>query len=169
VLALLALWRHDAQHAAGTAFTATMNSKHQLFAWLGWSPEPVTELFTKLTLNFPGALPGKAVVPRVVEALEEYGVEPDNTIYGQSLCSDEINNDKGFLAASMVDHWGHMFPLGGIGGAPFVGKTGFAAFSHHVPENGNVVLLFGPHVGISPDGEHCRVQPVGLRPDSLRL
>merc|ERR1712217_87661 len=45
------------------------------------------------------------------------------------------------------------FPVGGIGGAPYVGKTGFFAFSHHVPENGNVLVLFGPHVGITDTGE----------------
>ena len=38
--------------------------------------------------------------------------------------------------------------MGGIGGAPFVGKTGFAAFSHHVPDDGHVLILFGPHVGV---------------------
>jgi hypothetical protein len=43
--------------------------------------------------------------------------------------------------------------MGGIGGAPFGGKTGFTAFSHHVPDNGNIVLLYGPHVGISEEGE----------------
>merc|ERR1712039_624623 len=43
--------------------------------------------------------------------------------------------------------------MGGISGAPFVGKTGFAAFSHHVPANGHVVVLFGPHIGFSPEGE----------------
>merc|ERR1711920_1216308 len=43
--------------------------------------------------------------------------------------------------------------MGGIGGAPFVGKTGFGAFSHHVPDDGNVFILFGPHIGFSPSGE----------------
>ena len=63
-----------------------------------------------------------------------FGLTPQNTIYGQSICPDEINNEKGDLASMMGDYWGECFPLGGIGGAPFVGKTGFAAFSHHVPE-----------------------------------
>jgi hypothetical protein len=34
-----------------------------------------------------------------------------------------------------------------------VGKTGFTAFSHHVPDDGHVVILFGPHVAISEAGE----------------
>jgi len=34
-----------------------------------------------------------------------------------------------------------------------VGKTGFGAFSHHVPDNGNVLIVFGPHIGFGMDGE----------------
>lgn len=49
--------------------------------------------------------------------------------------------------------WGHVFNLGGIGGIPFVGKTGFTAFSHHVPDNGNLFILYGPNIGVSPQGE----------------
>lgn len=43
--------------------------------------------------------------------------------------------------------------MGGIGGAPFVGKTGFMAFSHHVPDDGHILILFGPHIGFSPNAE----------------
>ena len=60
------------------------------------------------------------------------------------------------MAKLFAQYWGFngtYFPLGGIGGAPFVGKTGFGAFSGHVPDNGNVILLFGPHIGISKDGQ----------------
>jgi hypothetical protein len=43
--------------------------------------------------------------------------------------------------------------MSGLGGLPFCGKTGWGAFSSHVPTNGNVVILFAPHVGISKDGK----------------
>merc|ERR1712008_70265 len=39
------------------------------------------------------------------------------------------------------------------GGIPFVGKTGFTAFSHHVPDNGNLLVVYAPNIGISPNGE----------------
>ena len=81
------------------------------------------------------------------------GLTAENTIYGQSICPDEINNEKGDLATLMADHWGECFPMGGIGGAPFVGKTGFGAFSHHVPDDGHIIILFGPHIAISDEGE----------------
>ena len=45
-----------------------------------------------------------------------------------------------------------MFPLGGLAGIPFVGKTGWNAFTSHVPTDGNIVVLFAPHVGIDKNG-----------------
>merc|ERR1719401_1224618 len=100
-------------------------------------------------------MPGLAVHARMRAALESepYNFTPENTLFGTSICPDEINNEKGDLADVMKEYWGECFPLGGIGGAPFVGKTGFKAFSHHVPEGGHVLLLFGPHVAVSEAGE----------------
>jgi len=103
--------------------------------------------------SFPGALPGPAIFRRVLTTLRKHGVQKGNTIYGQSICSDEINGDKGHVSALLTQHFGMVFPLGGIGGAPYVGKTGFGAFSHHVPDKGHVVILFGPHIGFTMDGE----------------
>ena len=50
-----------------------------------------------------------------------------NTIYGQSICPDEINNERDDLGSTMAEYWGEVFPMGGIGGNPYVGKTGFKA------------------------------------------
>ena len=41
------------------------------------------------------------------------------------------------------------------------GAAGFGAFSAHVPQDGNVVILMGPHVAIGPDGEVGKVARVG--------
>ncbi|KAK3269280.1 hypothetical protein CYMTET_22272 [Cymbomonas tetramitiformis] len=132
----------------------TSTSEHlDTFAWLNWSPKPTTPCCNTLLRCFPGALPGTAVLRRMLVALEPLGFTPENTIYGQSICPDEINNEKGNLSSLMAEHWGECFPMGGIGGVPFVGKTGFMAFSHHVPDNGNVLILFGPHIAISESGE----------------
>jgi len=82
-----------------------------------------------------------------------YGFTQKNTLYGQSIGADEANHMSGELADQMRHCWGHVFNLGGIGGIPFVGKTGFTAFSHHVPDNGNLLILYGPNMGVSPQGE----------------
>jgi len=119
-------------------------------AFLGVKEVIVYEKVEKL---FPGARTGIDVMTRAHKALRKYGVYRGNTLYGQSVCSDEINGDKGHLTALMTEYYGRTFPLGGIGGLPYVGKTGFGAFSHHVPDNGNVLIVFGPHIGFSMNGE----------------
>ena len=69
------------------------------------------------------------------------------------MCPDEINSLDGGLVAAFENYWGgHCFPLGGISGAPLSGKTGFAAFSHHVPTDWNVLVVFAPHVAIIENG-----------------
>mmetsp|Transcript_124521 Transcript_124521/g.311366 ORF Transcript_124521/g.311366 Transcript_124521/m.311366 type:complete len:827 (+) Transcript_124521:82-2562(+) len=134
---------------------AKATGQHKVFSWLDWAPPPNSPCYETLHKCFPGALPGQAVHARVRSFLEEerWGFTPENTLFGSSICPDEINNEKGDLVDIMKEFWGECFPLGGIGGAPFVGKTGFKAFSHHVPEDGNIIMLFGPHVAISESGE----------------
>lgn len=125
-------------------------------SWSYLSPPTSTPCGATLNRCFPGALPGSILLKTVSAILEAEGLTPENTIYGQSICSDEINNEAGGTARLFTEHWGvndEHFPLGGIGGAPYVGKTGFGAFSGHVPDGGNVMLLFGPHIGVSDAGE----------------
>lgn len=131
-----------------------------VFGWLHWSPMPGSACWRGLHENFPGSLPAQAILARTVETLTPFGLNPENTLYGQSLCPDEINHVKGGLSSLMAEYWGGCFPLGGIGGPPFVGRTGFGAFSHHVPDEGHVLVMFGPHVAVSESGEVGKV----LRP-----
>ena len=57
--------------------------------------------------------------------------------------------------------WGETFPLGGLAGFPFTGKTGWGAFSSHCPNDGNIVILFAPHVGIDKMGTVGNINRVG--------
>ena len=61
----------------------------------------------------------------------------------------------------MERHWGEQFPLGGLAGLPFAGKTGWGAFAAHVPVGGDIVLLFAPHCGITFEGAAGAVQRLG--------
>jgi len=119
-------------------------------AFLGVKEVEVYEEVKKL---FPGARTGIDVMRRTHKALAKYGINKGNTLYGQSVSSDEINGDHGHLTALMTQYYGRTFRLGGIGGLPYVGKTGFGAFSHHVQDNGNVLIVFGPHIGFTMEGE----------------
>lgn len=53
------------------------------------------------------------------------------------------------------------FALGGLGGLPFAGKSGFGAYLHHVPDDGKLLVLFAPHVGIDEIGRVGSLQRDG--------
>jgi len=107
-----------------------------------------------LTAHFPGYSQNADLVKFSQTILQvKYGFTQKNTLYGQSIGADEANHLSGELSDQMRHCWGHVFNLGGIGGIPFVGKTGFTAFSHHVPDDGNLLILYGPNIGVSPKGE----------------
>ena len=121
---------------------------------------------TSILKNFPGAMPSQQLVPRIKMKLAEYGYGQDNTLFGTSLCPDEICHeqyDLPNLLSRVYSKRAGGFKLSGLGGVPFTGKTGFAAFAHHVPTNGHVLVMFAPHVAISPDGEVGRYQRDGQK------
>lgn len=125
------------------------SSQELVFSWLGWSPSGRCQ--ATLQEHFPGALPSRAVLYRSCMALGPLGLDRKNSIFGTSICPDAKNCRRGSLPDLMQEHWGKSFPLGGVGGMPLVGRTGFEAF-RGLP-HGNIVLLFGPHIAISEEGE----------------
>eukprot|EP00930_Biecheleria_cincta_P068126 TRINITY_DN5525_c0_g2_i1.p1 TRINITY_DN5525_c0_g2~~TRINITY_DN5525_c0_g2_i1.p1 ORF type:complete len:688 (+),score=106.48 TRINITY_DN5525_c0_g2_i1:289-2064(+) len=132
---------------------AAQTAHREVFSFMTWSPPADSPVYQAMHKYFPGALPSQALHERKRAILRKFGFTSENTIMATSLCPDEINNDPSDLPVIMQSHWGDVFPMGGISGAPFVGKTGFKAFSSHVPDDGNIIILFGPHVGISQTGE----------------
>jgi len=112
---------------------------------------------------FPGALTGAETERLVYKTLAPMGFTADNTLFCDCSCPDEINHDNGDEDISMLfqNRWGEVFPLSGLGGMPFTGKTGWAAMSSHVPVNGNIVVLIAPHVGIDKDGNVGKVTRKG--------
>ena len=65
------------------------------------------------------------------------------------------------LIPLMSRRWGEAFTLGGLAGLPFAGKSGFAAYFHHVPVDGKLLIMFAPHVGIGPLGKIGALQRNG--------
>lgn len=124
-----------------------------MYSWLGWGPVPGTTCYQSMHKYFAGSLPSRAVVERVEEALRPFSMTTQNTIYAEATCSDEINHEPRRLGAMFTDVWGSVFPMGGIGGFPYGGQAALGAFSGHVPDGGNMFLLYGPHVGVSESGE----------------
>eukprot|EP00048_Salpingoeca_helianthica_P021685 m.248834 g.248834 ORF g.248834 m.248834 type:complete len:366 (-) comp62798_c0_seq1:22-1119(-) len=101
--------------------------------------------------RFP--LIGSRRVAKLVDhRMKELGCTKENTLFAASVCSDELNHEHGDICTSLEAYWSECFGLGGLAGAPFTGLAGFRAFRDHVPHDGNLFILFAPHVGVSPDG-----------------
>ena len=113
--------------------------------------------------HFKSSLPGSQIEQIVYQTIASLGLTKENTVFAESSCPDELNHDDYAedITKLMADRYGEVFPLGGLAGVPFTGKTGWGAFSHHVPDNGNIVVLFAPHVGITTDGVVGKVHRPG--------
>jgi hypothetical protein len=91
------------------------------------------------------------IIDTATQTLAKLGCHAENSLYALSVCPDEINHEHGDIADLVTKHSGEIFHLGGLGGLPFTGKTGFGAFSSHVPDDGHLVIIFAPHVGVSKE------------------
>lgn len=100
--------------------------------------------------HYPNAQSISDLEHTITEALEQNDFTLSRTIWGTSICSDEVNNT--FNALSTLFAGPGPFRFGGISGMPFTGRTGMMAFDSHIPDNGNAFILYGPHIGISQDG-----------------
>jgi hypothetical protein len=130
---------------------------------------------TALKTYFPGALSSSIIALRVVGALRKRDYRPYNTLVASSICSDEINELPNSLISTLEKQLGNtktggVFHLGGLGGLPFVGVSGMGALVQHCPstagEGGKMVLVFGPHVGISESGELGKLQRGGMETET---
>jgi hypothetical protein len=137
----------------------------QMYHMAGWTPDVASPCYESIYRWFPKAMPATPVFERSKLFMTKLGLDPSNTLFGSSLCPDEINNKKGGTLDQMTRYWGEQFPLGGLGGVPLVGKTGWGAFSHHTPDNGNIFVIYGPHVGVSEEGVVGKI----LRPGQPEL
>jgi hypothetical protein len=111
------------------------------------------EVYDLIEKHFPGAATGKEILAKVAPVIEKYGLTDDNTLFAQSVCPDEINHEEGDTPDLFAKYLGEVFHMGGLAGIPFTGKTGFAAFSHHVPKNGHLFILMAPHIGLSESNQ----------------
>ena len=98
---------------------------------------------------FPHAMRNADTIKAAVDIVDSLGMHDENTLFAYSYCPDEINHKIGGFANVIHNHFGHSFSLGGLAGIPFSGKTGFGAYASHVPDEGNIFVLFAPHCAVS--------------------
>jgi hypothetical protein len=102
---------------------------------------------------YPNAVASRYYIESFLDfAREQLGLGEDQVGFLTSICSDDLNN-VGMPETEMVGP----FVQGGLDGYPFAGITGLGAFSHHIPEPGVALMFFGPHVGITDDGQVGKV------------
>lgn len=130
-------------------------------------PENITNKQFDATVKnaFPGALDNYSFIKQLSSMLvEKNGCVKSNTLLATSFCCDEASRQ---LEDDLEGTYGRNFNLGGLAGFPWAGQTGFAAMAHHIPEGGNCLLVYGPHVGITKEGLVGKVERGGIaKPDT---
>ncbi len=113
------------------------------------SPRPPESIEKAILQEFPGAVPVGIFADTLFKQLaDRYHISSTDILMGISTCVDDIIFIKNFHRHTEIKG---PFYLGGLGGFPFSGISGLNAFSHHVPENGTMVLFVGPHIGYSSE------------------
>lgn len=107
--------------------------------------------------EYPGAKTGEEVTETYLNLIEkEYQSDLSKMLFATSVCSDDVNVSTDFRRVLS-----RPFTMGGLGGLPYSGFTGMVAYSHHIPDGGDAFIFYGPHIGITDDGELGRMRRVG--------
>jgi hypothetical protein len=114
----------------------------------------------KLVLSeYPGAKTGEEVTETYLELIaKEYNSDLKKMLFATSVCSDDVNVSTDFRRVLS-----RPFTMGGLGGLPYSGFTGMVAFSHHIPDGGDGFIFYGPHIGITDEGELGRLRRIGQK------
>lgn len=100
--------------------------------------------------HFPNAMDFKDTSIHYLGKMKhENGIDISKVLMATSVCSDDIN----IPSTSFCNVLFGPFIMGGLGGFPFSGTTGMSAFAHHIPDEGTAFIFYGPHVGITHEGE----------------
>lgn len=108
---------------------------------------------------YPNAATTIDHVNRIIDFVEDkLELEPSQVMMADSICSDDVNSIQ--YPVRSQEFLGP-FKMGGLDGFPFTGLSGMAAFASHVPDNGAVLIYYGPHIGISKEGEIGQIHRFG--------
>lgn len=99
---------------------------------------------------FPNAKDAKDTSIQYLGKMQlEHKIDISKVLMATSVCSDDIN----VPSTTFFNVLFGPFIMGGLGGLPFVGQTGMTAFAHHIPDGGSAFIFYGPHIGMTLDGE----------------
>lgn len=99
---------------------------------------------------FPDAMDAKDTSIHFLGKMQnEHNINVSKVLMATSVCSDDIN----VPSTTFFNVLFGPFIMGGLGGLPFAGQTGMTAFAHHIPDEGAAFIFYGPHIGITLDGD----------------
>lgn len=100
--------------------------------------------------HFPKAMDAKDTSIHYLGKMQiEHNIDISKVLMATSVCSDDIN----VPSTTFFNVLFGPFIMGGLGGLPFSGQTGMTAFAHHIPDAGSAFIFYGPHIGITLDGD----------------
>lgn len=100
--------------------------------------------------HFPNAMDAKDTSIQYLGKMQiEHKIDISKVLMATSVCSDDIN----IPSTSFFNVLFGPFIMGGLGGLPFAGRTGMTAFAHHIPDQGSAFIFYGPHIGVTLDGD----------------
>jgi len=109
--------------------------------------------------HYPNAKTTIDTINWLIDFVEEkLDLEPNHIMLADSICSDDVNSIQ--YPARASEFLGP-FKMGGLDGYPFTGLTGMGAFASHVPDEGAIIIYYGPHIGISKDGVIGEIHRLG--------
>jgi len=101
-------------------------------------------------MNFPDAMDAKDTSIHFLGKMQlEHKLDISKVLMATSVCSDDIN----IPSTTFFNVLFGPFIMGGLGGLPFAGQTGMTAFAHHIPDQGSAFIFYGPHIGITLEGD----------------
>lgn len=119
-----------------------------------------TALEKAIKKHYPNAIPETEFVQRLRDSLaKQRGIDLEKLLLATSVCADDIillrqpegssRQTKGLFKREFLGP----FSMGGLAGLPYSGLTGMMTIGHHIPDGGSVLIVYGPHIGISEQGE----------------
>lgn len=113
---------------------------------------------------YPNAITLIDSVNRAIDYYEEVLLlEPSKIMFADSICSDDVNSIQ---YPTRAHEFLGPFKMGGLNGFPFTGLTGMRAFASHVPDDGAVLIYYGPHIGITKEGVIGEIHRIGQSKNS---
>ncbi|MEM1323147.1 MAG: hypothetical protein AAGG75_22975 [Bacteroidota bacterium] len=99
--------------------------------------------------HFPNAMDAKDTSIHYLGKMQlRNDIDISKVLMATSVCSDDIN----VPSTTFFNVLFGPFIMGGLGGLPFAGRTGMTAFAHHIPDEGSAFIFYGPHIGVTLEG-----------------